>query len=117
MFLARTPHGYHDIDQIDAELRKAGFSAVEIVTLQERSDAASARDPAVAYCQGTPLRNESKLATRTPCSPSPTDVPRRLQGRMDTGRFQARSGGMSSWQGDEACLFCKCSLQPDGDLR
>ena len=57
-FLARTPHGYHDVEQIDAELREAGFSAVEIVTLQERSDAATARHPAVAYCQGTPLRNE-----------------------------------------------------------
>ena len=57
-FLARTPHGYHDVQQIDAELRKAGFSAIEIVTLQERSAASGAREPAVAYCQGTPLRNE-----------------------------------------------------------
>ena len=58
MFLARTPHGYHDVARIDAELRQAGFSAVEITTLQETSSAASARDPAVALCQGTPLRNE-----------------------------------------------------------
>jgi ubiquinone/menaquinone biosynthesis C-methylase UbiE len=57
-FLARTPHGYHDVEQIDAELRQAGFSAVEIVTLEKRSDARSARDPAIAYCQGTPLRSE-----------------------------------------------------------
>jgi ubiquinone/menaquinone biosynthesis C-methylase UbiE len=57
-FLARTPHGYHDVDRIDAELHQAGFAAVEIVTLQETSDAANARIPAVAYCQGTPLRNE-----------------------------------------------------------
>jgi ubiquinone/menaquinone biosynthesis C-methylase UbiE len=57
-FLARTPHGYPDVEQIDADLRKAGLSAFEIVTLQERSDAPSARHPAVAYCQGTPLRNE-----------------------------------------------------------
>jgi ubiquinone/menaquinone biosynthesis C-methylase UbiE len=57
-FLARTPHGYHDVAQIEAELRAAGFLAIEIVTLEERSSAASARDPAIAYCQGTPLRNE-----------------------------------------------------------
>jgi ubiquinone/menaquinone biosynthesis C-methylase UbiE len=57
-FLARTPHGYHDVEQIEAELRKAGFTAVEIVTLQQRSEAPNARDPATAYCQGTPLRNE-----------------------------------------------------------
>ena len=58
MFLARTPHGYHDTEQIDVELQKAGFSAIKIVTLHETSDAPSARHPAVAYCQGTPLRNE-----------------------------------------------------------
>jgi ubiquinone/menaquinone biosynthesis C-methylase UbiE len=57
-FLARTPHGYHDVEQIDADLRKAGFSAIEVVTLQKSSDAPTARYPAVAYCQGTPLRNE-----------------------------------------------------------
>jgi ubiquinone/menaquinone biosynthesis C-methylase UbiE len=64
LFLARTPHGYHDVEQIDADLRKAGFSAIEIVTLQKSSDAPSARHPAIAYCQGTPLRNE--IETRAP---------------------------------------------------
>jgi ubiquinone/menaquinone biosynthesis C-methylase UbiE len=57
-FLARTPHGYHDVELIEAELRMAGFTAIEITTLQHRSDAPSARTPAIAYCQGTPLRNE-----------------------------------------------------------
>lgn len=57
-FLARTPHGYHDVGLIDAELREAGFSEIEIVTLEEKSKAASPRDPAIAYCQGTPLRDE-----------------------------------------------------------
>jgi len=57
-FLARTPHGYHDVGLIEAELRAAGFTAIEIMTLQHRSDAPSARSAAIAYCQGTPLRNE-----------------------------------------------------------
>ena len=57
-FLARTPHGYHDVQQIEAELREAGFSATEIVTREGRSNAPTARDLAIAYCQGTPLRNE-----------------------------------------------------------
>ncbi len=57
-FLARTPHGYHDVALIEAELRTAGFTAVEITTLRLRSDAPDARTPAMAYCQGTPLRNE-----------------------------------------------------------
>ena len=58
LFLARTPHGYHDVDLIRDELGKAGFSRVSIATLEETSSAPSARHVALAYCQGTPLRNE-----------------------------------------------------------
>ncbi len=57
-FLARTPHGYHDPALIRSELEKAGFSSVVIETRADQSRASSPRHPAVAYCQGTPLRNE-----------------------------------------------------------
>ncbi len=57
-FLARTPHGYHDAVLIRDELLEAGFSSVVIETRAEHSHAASPRIPAVAYCQGTLLRNE-----------------------------------------------------------
>ena len=57
-FLARTPHGYHDVVAIEGELRAAGFSDVKVETVSRRSRASSARDPAVGFCQGTPLRNE-----------------------------------------------------------
>ena len=58
-FLARVPHGYHDIDAIRRDLAAGGFSATaQVTTLAERSRAAAAHIPAVAYCQGTPLRNE-----------------------------------------------------------
>ncbi|BCG95546.1 class I SAM-dependent methyltransferase [Mesorhizobium sp. 131-2-1] len=57
-FLARTPHGYHDKALIRRELEDAGFSHVVIETRAEQSRAASPRLPAVAYCQGTLLRNE-----------------------------------------------------------
>ncbi len=57
-FLARTPHGYHDVELIGDELGKAGFSQVSITTLEKNSSAPSPRHPAVAYCEGTPLRNE-----------------------------------------------------------
>ncbi len=57
-FLARTPHGYHDRALIRRELESAGFSRVVIDTKAEQSRASSPRVPAVAYCQGTPLRNE-----------------------------------------------------------
>ena len=58
-FLARTPHGYYDTELIHGELKLAGFSNVEIETSTSiNSCACSPRHPAVAYCQGTPLRNE-----------------------------------------------------------
>lgn len=57
-FLARTPHGYHDTALIRRELNEAGFSRVTIETAAEQSRAPSPRFPAIAYCQGTVLRNE-----------------------------------------------------------
>ena len=57
-FLARTPHGYHDVAQIREALGNAGFSRTSIATREETSRAPSPRYAAVAYCQGTPLRNE-----------------------------------------------------------
>ena len=57
-FLARTPHGYHDVDVIRTELANAGFSNISIETIETSSKAPNPRHPAVAYCQGTPLRSE-----------------------------------------------------------
>jgi SAM-dependent methyltransferase len=58
-FLARLPHGYHDRSAIAADLAGAGFDRLpEFTTLAARSRAESPRIPAVAYCEGTPLRNE-----------------------------------------------------------
>jgi len=58
-FMARTPHGYHDRGHVARDLTKGGFtSSPRIDTVAARSRAKSAREPAIAYCQGTPLRNE-----------------------------------------------------------
>ncbi|WP_283147650.1 class I SAM-dependent methyltransferase [Silvimonas soli] len=57
-FLARTPHGYHDLALIHQELSRAGFADITIETSQKVSRAPFARDVATAYCLGTPLRNE-----------------------------------------------------------
>lgn len=57
-FMARTPHGYHDTALIRSDLAKAGFTHVTIETREAQSRAPSARHVALAYCQGTPLRNE-----------------------------------------------------------
>ncbi|MEO7165458.1 MAG: class I SAM-dependent methyltransferase [Spartobacteria bacterium] len=58
-FHARIPHGYHSRAEIGKDLATGGFTAApEFSTVTARSEAASSRGPAIAYCQGTPLRNE-----------------------------------------------------------
>ena len=70
-FMARTPHGYHDASQIKDTLKTAGFVNVTADVVAKRSKAASARDAALGYTQGTPMRSEiegrdaTKLALAT----------------------------------------------------
>jgi ubiquinone/menaquinone biosynthesis C-methylase UbiE len=57
-FIARVPHGYHDAAAIRAELAAAGFTTVAIETVALTSRAESHRDPAIGFCQGSPMRGE-----------------------------------------------------------
>lgn len=57
-FLERVPHGYHDQVLVERELKDAGFADISITCVAKRSVAANARDPAIGFCQGSPLRNE-----------------------------------------------------------
>ena len=64
-FIARVPHGYHDPARIAEDVAQAGFARAPeftIMTTQSRAD--SPRAPAIALCQGTPMRND--LETRSP---------------------------------------------------
>lgn len=64
-FLARTPHGYHDPDLVRRDLAAGGFREPRIETMAARSRASSPLIPAIAYCQGTPLRNEIEARDAT----------------------------------------------------
>jgi SAM-dependent methyltransferase len=92
-FLARTPHGCHDADKIRADLTAAGFGKISIDTVDAKSRAASPRDPAVGFCQGTPLRNEieardaSRLEEAT--SAAATAIARRFGSGPVEGRISA----------------------------
>lgn len=57
MFMSRTPHGYHDVDEIRGELTAAGFADIEVEPVDALSRT-TAVDASVAFCQGTPLRGE-----------------------------------------------------------
>ncbi|WLW59589.1 MULTISPECIES: class I SAM-dependent methyltransferase [Achromobacter] len=58
-FMSRIPHGYYDAAVIRADLARAGFTdrqTLETVAFESRAD--TPQTAAMAYCQGTPLRNE-----------------------------------------------------------
>ena len=57
--MARTPHGYYDHSTNERDLKGGGLTASpQITTVSARSHANAPQIPAIAYCQGTPLRNE-----------------------------------------------------------
>src|SRR5689334_1310330 len=60
-FYERLPFRYHDRDTIHADLIAAGFEKIDIETVELHSQAASARDAAIALTQGTPMRSEIEL--------------------------------------------------------
>jgi len=57
-FYERVPFRYHDVGQIEQDLLSAGFTDIELETVELRSRAASARDAAIALVQGTPMRSD-----------------------------------------------------------
>jgi hypothetical protein len=56
--MARVPHGYYDVGTIKADLARAGFTEVTVETVELACRTASHRDPAIGFCQGSPLRAE-----------------------------------------------------------
>lgn len=58
-FMERIPHGYCDPSIIARDLERGGFGRTpQFTTLTRRSTAPSPRIPAIAICEGTPLRSE-----------------------------------------------------------
>ena len=89
-FMARTPHGYHDTALIRLELEAAGFSSVIIETRADQSRASSPRLPAVAYCQGTPLRNEIEARDADKLEAATDYVASRIANRHGSGEVAAK---------------------------
>ncbi len=89
-FLARLPHGYHDTRLIRRELEDAGFSGVRIDTRAEASRASSPRVPAIAYCHGTPLRNEIEARDPGKLTSATDHAERMIADRHGRGEVAAR---------------------------
>jgi ubiquinone/menaquinone biosynthesis C-methylase UbiE len=89
-FIARTPHGYHDAERIRQELDAAGLTAVAIDTVDYQSKAPSSRDPAIAYCQGSPLRSEIEARDPSGLEAATRQAAEALARRFGTGAIEGR---------------------------
>ena len=91
-FLERAPYGYFDKSKVAADVAAGGFSATpEIVTIAERSRAPRAADPAIGYCQGSPLRAdiEGRGALEHATDAAAAEVARRFGSGPVDGKIQA----------------------------
>jgi SAM-dependent methyltransferase len=89
-FLARTPHGFHDFGAVRADLASASFADVMAETVTLRSPAASPRDVAFAYCQGTPLRNEIEARDPARLTEATEAATRALAARFGDGPIDGK---------------------------
>src|SRR5882757_377645 len=89
-FMARTPHGYHDVERIRAELNAAGFASVSVDAVEARSKASSPRDAAIAYCQGTPLRTEIEARDPSRLEDVTKQATEALTHRFGSGAIEGR---------------------------
>ena len=89
-FMARTPHGYHDVEQIRHELNAAGFADISVVAVDDKSKASSPLDPAMAYCQGTPLRNEIEARDASRLEDATQKAAEALARRFGNGPIEGR---------------------------
>ena len=90
-FRARTPHGYHDRATIERDLASGGFAATPTIeTIAARSKASSARSPAIAYCQGTPLRTEIEARGASRLAEATDLAEKAIAGRFGSGAVDGR---------------------------
>ena len=90
-FMARTPHGYHERAAIERDLASGGFEKpARIATVTARSRAPSAREPAIAYCRGTPLRSEIEARDAAKLGEATDVVAKALAQRFGTGAVDGK---------------------------
>ena len=90
-FLPRIPYGYFDTSAIARDLVAGGFGRqARIETITRRSGAASPRDPAMAFCLGSPLRNEIKERDDSRLEAAIDAAAEAIAGRFGTGSVDGR---------------------------
>src|SRR3954454_17973763 len=91
-FLARVPHGYHDAALVSADVASAGFSDVQIETVELVCTGKSAADLARGYCRGTPLRGE--IEARGDLEATTDAVARALESRFGAALVVGRMSAL-----------------------
>ena len=90
-FMQRTPHGYCDRSTIARDLAAGGFTrAPEFTPVGATSRAASARDVAVAFCQGTPMRGEIEARDAARLDEATAVAARAVEQRFGAGAVHGR---------------------------
>jgi ubiquinone/menaquinone biosynthesis C-methylase UbiE len=89
-FMARTPHGHHDVGRIREDLAAAGFSDVSVDAVDATSRADSPRHAAVAFCQGTPLRSEIEARDASRLEAATDQAADALAKRFGNGTIEGR---------------------------
>ncbi len=94
IFLARTPHGHGAPEEIESDLKAAGFVTCALVQKEEISVADAPDVPAVAYCQGTPLRNEILARDPDGLERATRVATEALRSRFGEGEIKGRISGV-----------------------
>lgn len=89
-FLARTPHGHHDTAILRDTLAQSGFTRVDVATVEKRSRAPSHRDPAIGFCQGTPLRSEIEARAPTRLAEATDAAAKAIAARFGPGPIDGK---------------------------
>lgn len=92
-FLARTPHGHYDPATYERELRQAGFTEINVELVERSSRADTPAVPAIAYCQGTPLRNEIEQRNPDGVAQATIHAESALRDQFGTGPIEGKVRG------------------------
>lgn len=90
-FVRRGPHGYADTDVIARDLAAAGFTDTVLSPVAHPSRAPSAREPALGYCHGTPLRAELEARGPEALATATDAAVAALERRFGTGPVEGQT--------------------------
>lgn len=86
-FVAAVPHGYADLELVEAEVSAAGLQVVSAETVVVEGSADSAAALAAGFCTGTPLRAE--IEARGDLTQLTKVITGELEGRLGAGPIHA----------------------------